>query len=106
MPDLKSALFPAANSASTAAAARHVLRVHCCADEQYSCGDGRLARLTRNQFIMNIYLIDGTYELFRHYFAVPSSKDVNGQEIGAVRGVLFSVLSMIEAGTTHLGVAT
>jgi 5'-3' exonuclease len=55
---------------------------------------------------MNIYLIDGTYELFRHYFAVPSSKDVNGQEIGAVRGVLFSVLSMIEAGTTHLGVAT
>jgi 5'-3' exonuclease len=55
---------------------------------------------------MNIYLIDGTYELFRHYFAVPSSTDVNGQEIGAVRGVLFSVLSMIEAGATHLGVAT
>jgi 5'-3' exonuclease len=55
---------------------------------------------------MKIYLIDGTYELFRHYFAVPSSKDVNGQEIGAVRGVLFSVLSMIEAGATHLGVAT
>jgi len=55
---------------------------------------------------MNIYVIDGTYELFRHYFAVPSSKDVNGQEVGAVRGVLFSVLSMIEAGATHLGVAT
>ena len=55
---------------------------------------------------MNIYLIDGTYELFRHFFAVPSSKDAEGWEIGAVRGVLFSVLSMIEAGTTHLGVAT
>jgi 5'-3' exonuclease len=55
---------------------------------------------------MNIYLLDGTYELFRHYFAVPSSKDTTGQEIGAVRGVLFSVLSMFEAGATHLGVAT
>jgi 5'-3' exonuclease len=55
---------------------------------------------------LNIYLIDGTYELFRHFFAVPSSKDANGQEVGAVRGVLASVLSMVEAGTTHLGVAT
>ncbi len=55
---------------------------------------------------MDVYLIDGTYELFRHYYAVPSSKDATGQEIGAVRGVLTSVLSMIENGTTHLGVAT
>jgi 5'-3' exonuclease len=55
---------------------------------------------------MEIYLVDGTYELFRHFFAVPSSKDASGQEVGAVRGVLASVLSMIEAGTTHLGVAT
>src|SRR5712675_1129139 len=55
---------------------------------------------------MDIYLIDGTYELFRHFFAVPSAKDTNGQEIGAVRGVLTSVLSMIEKGATHLGVAT
>jgi 5'-3' exonuclease len=55
---------------------------------------------------MNIHLIDGTYELFRHFFAVPSSRDVNGQEVGAVRGVLNSVLSMIESGATHLGVAT
>jgi 5'-3' exonuclease len=55
---------------------------------------------------MNIHLVDGTYELFRYYFAVPSSSDSNGQEIGAVRGVLGSVLSMIEAGTTHIGVAT
>jgi len=55
---------------------------------------------------MDVYLIDGTYELFRYFFAVPSSVDGNGQEIGAVRGVLGSVLSMIEAGTTHVGVAT
>jgi 5'-3' exonuclease len=55
---------------------------------------------------VNIYLIDGTYELFRHFFAIPSSKDVSGQEVAAIRGVLFSVLSMIESGTTHLGVAT
>src|SRR5262250_3559967 len=55
---------------------------------------------------MNIHLIDGTYELFRHFFAVPSSTDDKGQEIGAVRGVLTSVLSLIEQGTTHIGVAT
>ncbi|HET9942185.1 MAG TPA: 5'-3' exonuclease H3TH domain-containing protein [Terriglobia bacterium] len=55
---------------------------------------------------MNVYLIDGTYELFRHFFAVPSSLDATGQEIGAVRGVLGSVMSMIAHGATHLGVAT
>jgi 5'-3' exonuclease len=55
---------------------------------------------------MDVHLIDGTYELFRHFFAVPASKDVNGHEIGAVHGVLTSVLSMIERGATHLGVAT
>jgi 5'-3' exonuclease len=55
---------------------------------------------------MNVHLIDGTYELFRHFFAVPAAADVSGQEIGAVRGVLTSVLSMIEHGATHIGVAT
>jgi 5'-3' exonuclease len=55
---------------------------------------------------MDVYLIDGTYELFRHFFAVPAAKDVDGQEIGAVRGVVASVLSMIERGATHIGVAT
>jgi len=55
---------------------------------------------------MHIHLIDGTYELFRHFFALPSTTDVNGQEIGATRGVLASTLSMIESGATHLGVAT
>ena len=55
---------------------------------------------------MDVHLIDGTYELFRHFFAVPSAKDESRQEIGAVRGVLTSVLSMLEKGATHIGVAT
>ena len=55
---------------------------------------------------MNVHLVDGTYELFRHFFAVPPAADINGQEIGAVRGVLTSILSMIERGATHIGVAT
>ena len=55
---------------------------------------------------MDVHLIDGTYELFRHFFALPSAADVSDQEVGAVRGVLASVLSMIERGATHLGVAT
>ena len=55
---------------------------------------------------MEVQLVDGTYELFRHFFALPSAKDVRGEEVGAVRGVLASVLSMIERGATHLGVAT
>jgi 5'-3' exonuclease len=55
---------------------------------------------------MDVHLIDGTYELFRHFYAVPSARDVNGREIGADRGVLRSVLSMLEQGATHVGVAT
>ena len=55
---------------------------------------------------MKVHLIDGTYELFRHYYAVPSARDENGHEVGAVRGVLTSVLGMIKEGATHLGVAT
>jgi 5'-3' exonuclease len=55
---------------------------------------------------MEVHLIDGTYELFRYFYAVPSARDTSGQEVGAVRGVVASILSMIEAGTTHLGVAT
>jgi 5'-3' exonuclease len=55
---------------------------------------------------MEIYLIDGTYELFRHFFAVPSAKDENGREIGAVRGVVNSIRGMLDRGVTHIGVAT
>lgn len=55
---------------------------------------------------MNVHLIDGTYELFRHFYAVPSARDMNGREVGAVRGVLRTILAMISGGATHLGVAT
>jgi 5'-3' exonuclease len=55
---------------------------------------------------LEVHLIDGTYELFRHYYALPSARDLDGREIAAVRGVLRSVLGMIKDGATHIGVAT
>lgn len=55
---------------------------------------------------MEIYLVDGTYELFRHYYALPSARDRDGREVAAVRGVLSSVLGMIKGGATHVAVAT
>ena len=55
---------------------------------------------------MDVHLVDGTYELFRHYYALPSAKDDEGREVAAVRGVLASVLGMIKAGATHIAVAT
>lgn len=55
---------------------------------------------------MNVFLVDGTYELFRHFFAVPKAVDVNGKEVGAVRGVIGSMLSLLENDVTHIGVAT
>ena len=55
---------------------------------------------------MDVYLIDGTYELFRHFYAVPSAREAGGREVGAVRGVLTSMLGMINSGTRYIGVAT
>jgi 5'-3' exonuclease len=55
---------------------------------------------------LDVHLIDGTYELFRHYYALPSARDSEGREVAAVRGVLGSVLSLIAAGAHHVGVAT
>lgn len=55
---------------------------------------------------MDVYLVDGTYELFRHFFALPPYVNGAGREVAATRGVVGSVLGMIEAGVTHLGVAT
>ncbi len=55
---------------------------------------------------MKIHLVDGTYELFRHFFAVPAAQDDKDREIGAVRGVLTSLMGLIEGGATHIGVAT
>jgi 5'-3' exonuclease len=55
---------------------------------------------------LNIHLVDGTYELFRHYYALPSARDKDGREVAAVRGVVASVLRMIDEGATHVAVAT
>jgi 5'-3' exonuclease len=55
---------------------------------------------------VEVHLIDGTYELFRHYYALPSARDRDGREVAAVRGVLASVLGMIRGGATHVAVAT
>ncbi|MBV9608368.1 MAG: flap endonuclease [Acidobacteria bacterium] len=55
---------------------------------------------------MEVHLIDGTYELFRHYYALPSARDTDGREVAAVRGVVASVLGMIRDGATHVAVAT
>jgi 5'-3' exonuclease len=55
---------------------------------------------------LNVHLVDGTYELFRHYYALPSARDAEGREVAAVRGVVASVLGMIKEGATHVAVAT
>ncbi len=54
---------------------------------------------------MKVYLIDGTYELFRYYYALPSVRE-GGVEVAALRGVVGSVLGLINSGVTHLAVAT
>jgi 5'-3' exonuclease len=55
---------------------------------------------------VEVHLVDGTYELFRHYYAVPKARDAQGREIAAVRGVVGSILGMMNRGATHVGVAT
>jgi 5'-3' exonuclease len=55
---------------------------------------------------MKVHLVDGTYELFRHFFGAPPHLNQAGREVAAVRGVVSSVLGMIEEGATHVGVAT
>jgi 5'-3' exonuclease len=55
---------------------------------------------------VQVHLIDGTYELFRHYHALPPARDAQGMEVAAVRGVVTSILNMVTDGATHLGVAT
>jgi len=55
---------------------------------------------------MDVHLIDGTYELFRHYYALPSARDQGGHEVAAARGVLRSVLGLLHGGATHVAVAT
>lgn len=56
---------------------------------------------------VKVHLLDGTYELFRHYHAVPSHVTADGREVAAIRGVLESVLNLLsEVDVTHLAVAT
>jgi 5'-3' exonuclease len=55
---------------------------------------------------VRVHLVDGTYELFRYYFALPGHLDDEGVEVDAVRGVLGSTLGLLEQGATHVGVAT
>jgi 5'-3' exonuclease len=71
--------------------------------------DWRRARpiiLPARRAVLDVYLVDGTYELFRHYYALPSARDREGREVAAVRGVLRSLLGMMKVGSTHIGVAT
>ena len=53
-----------------------------------------------------VHLVDGTYELFRHFYGAPPRASAEGGEVGAVRGVVLSVLSMLASGASHVGVAT
>lgn len=55
---------------------------------------------------MIVHLIDGTYELFRHFYGHRSYNKGKDKPFGAVVGVLHGVLQMMEEGATHLGVAT
>lgn len=55
---------------------------------------------------MVVHLVDGTYELFRHFYAMPSAKNAAGEEVAAVRGVMHSIRGLVQEGATHIGVAT
>ena len=55
---------------------------------------------------MTIHLVDGTYELFRHFYAMPSARNRSGEEVAAVRGVMYSLRGLVQDGATHIGVAT
>jgi 5'-3' exonuclease len=55
---------------------------------------------------VKVHLVDGTFELFRQYFGQPSHLDDKGIEVAATRGVIGSLLGMLDGGATHMGVAT
>ncbi|WP_376705385.1 hypothetical protein RQ479_13010 [Mesorhizobium sp. ISC25] len=55
---------------------------------------------------MIVHLVDGTYELFRHFYGQRRFNNGQDKPFGAVVGVLNTVLEMIENGATHIGVAT
>ena len=55
---------------------------------------------------MQVHLVDGTYEIFRYHFALPSHLTADGREVAATRGVVGSMLGLLEDGATHVGIAT
>ncbi|MGI8776685.1 MAG: 5'-3' exonuclease [Acidimicrobiales bacterium] len=55
---------------------------------------------------MKVHLLDGTYELFRHHFGAPPADHDATEDVAATRGVIWSVVGLLEHGVTHLGVAT
>jgi 5'-3' exonuclease len=55
---------------------------------------------------VKVFLVDGTYELFRHHFGRPGHLNKDLREVDAVRGVLLSILQLLDEGATHIGVAT
>ena len=73
---------------------------------RYSGPHVSLGILRLREAPLHVHLIDGTYELFRHYYAMPPARDRDGMNVAAVRGVIGSVLGLINRGATHVGVAT
>ena len=65
-------------------------------------GGGGVARVAA----VKVHLVDGTYELFRHFYGVPSHVTADGREVAAIRGVLGTIVAMLDDGATHIGVAT
>jgi 5'-3' exonuclease len=64
------------------------------------------ARSSADAEIVVVHLVDGTYELFRHFYGLRRFNKGEDKPLGAVAGVLTTVLQMLEKGATHLGVAT
>lgn len=69
--------------------------------------DKRKGHVDRGRAVrLNVHLIDGTYELFRHYYALPKRRTSDGREMAATQGVVESVLALLADGATHVAVAT
>lgn len=55
---------------------------------------------------VKVHLVDGTYELFRYFYALPPAQNAAGEEVAATRGVMYSIRGLVQDGATHIGVAT
>src|SRR6195256_2275676 len=79
--------------------------MHCSGSPASGSGLCLSSRIWRRYCVI-VHLIDGTYELFRHFYGLRRFSKGDDRPFGAVNGVLHTVLEMIEEGATHLGVAT